>query len=391
MMIIDNLILEKFLGKGEFGEIYLTSKNGDDKKKYATKKIDRAEIEKDERLNYLKNEIVILTYLKHPNIVKFEELKKTKKSYFIVQEFCNGGKLSKALEKYMEKYGKPFSEEIVQHFMRQIINAFKYMHERKIIHRDVKLDNILINYDSEEDKQNFNLMKGQAKIIEFHFACRISKSGLQYSTLGSPLNMDPLILKKLNSSSDKTRQLGYNEKADIWSLGTICYEMLIGKPAFDAEDMEDLVEKIESGKYNIPTTLSYEVISFLNGMLQYDGKNRLSVEQLSRHDFLTKEVKDFKFLDLTKDKMEMSTKNLNQSIWAIFGDCGAAKLMNIAGNQFIKPIDEKEEPKFEEQKKQDTNNNQFQLPSKGIPDNQAQQIGGMTQENQNDFGKEESD
>lgn len=151
-MIVDNLTLEKCLGKGAFGEVYLTSRKGDDKK-YATKKIDREEVEKGEGIKYLKNEIIILQYLRHPNIVRFEEVKKTKKHYYIVMEFCNGGELSKALEKYIEKYGKPFSEEIVQHLMRQIIDAFKFMHERKIIHRDVKLDNILLNYETEEDKK----------------------------------------------------------------------------------------------------------------------------------------------------------------------------------------------------------------------------------------------
>jgi serine/threonine protein kinase len=233
-------------------------------------------------------------------------------------------------------------------------------------------------------------MKAQAKIIDFGFACRINKSGLQYTTLGSPINMDPIILKKLRTSSNKSRQLGYNQKADIWSLGTVCYEMLIGKSAFDAEDMDDLVNKIESGKYNVPTTLSSEVVSFLNGMLQYEGKNRLTAEQLSRHDFLTKNVKDFKPLNLKQANREMNTKKLNQSIWAIFGDAGANQLMGITGNQFIKPIDEKEELQFEEQKKQNNNNNFVQLPSKGIPDNPTQQVGAMTQEEQNAFGKEMS-
>jgi serine/threonine protein kinase len=382
-MIVDDLTLEKLIGKGSFGEVYLTSKKGDDKKKYATKKIERAQVEKGEGLKYLKNEIVILSYLKHPNIAKFVEVKKTKKHYYIVMEFCNGGELSKALEKYMEKNGKPFPEEIVQHFMKQIMDAFKYMHERKIIHRDVKLDNILISYDTEEDKQNFNLMKAQAKIIDFGFSCRINKSGLQYTTLGSPINMDPLILKKLGSSNNKTRQLGYGQKADIWSLGTICYEMLIGKTAFDEEDMADLFEKIESGKYIVPTTLSHEAISFLNGMLQYDGKNRLTAEQLYKHDFLTKDVKDFKFLNLKKE-------NLKQSILVQYGDSGEIKFMNKAGCQLMKIIYEKEEHQFVEKKKQGTKNNLCQLPSKRFPDNQAQHIGVMTQEKQNDFGKEVS-
>ena len=389
-MIVDNLTLEKCLGKGAFGEVYLTSRKGDDKK-YATKKIDREEVEKGECIKYLKNEIIILQYLRHPNIVRFEEVKKTKKHYYIVMEFCNGGELSKALEKYIEKYGKPFSEEIVQHLMRQIIDAFKFMHERKIIHRDVKLDNILLNYETEEDKKNLNLMKAQVKIIDFGFSCKIDKSGLQFTALGSPINMDPIILKKLNSSSKKERQLGYNQKADIWSLGTICYEMLIGKSAFDADDMEDLVNKIENGSYNVPTGLSHEVVSFLNGMLQYEGNNRLTADQLSRHAFLTKNVKDFTPLSLNKTNKVMNTKKLNQSIWAIFGANDENKLMNIAGNEFVKPIDEKEELEFEQRKKNNAGGKLMQLPSKGIPDNPTDmKVGAMTQEEQNAFGKEMS-
>ena len=390
-MIVDNLTLEKCLGKGAFGEVYLTSRKGDDKKKYATKKIDREEVEKGEGIKYLKNEIIILQYLRHPNIVRFEEVKKTKKHYYIVMEYCNGGELSKALEKYIEKYGKPFSEEIVQHLMRQIIDAFKFMHERKIIHRDVKLDNILLNYETEEDKKNLNLMKAQVKIIDFGFSCKIDKSGLQFTALGSPINMDPIILKKLNSSSKKERQLGYNQKADIWSLGTICYEMLIGKSAFDADDMEDLVNKIENGSYNVPTNLSHEVVSFLNGMLQYEGNNRLTADQLSRHAFLTKNVKDFTPLSLNKTNKVMNTKKLNQSIWVIFGANDENKLMNIAGNEFIKPIDEKEELEFEQRKKNNAGGKLMQLPSKGIPDNPTDmKVGAMTQEEQNAFGKEMS-
>ena len=111
-------------------------------------------------------------------------------------EYCNGGELSQALEKYQKKYGHPFPEEIVQHFMRQIINAFEYIHKLKIIHRDIKLENILINYETEEDKNNLNLMKATAKIIDFGFSCTIGKDGLLYSTLGSPVYMDPIILKK---------------------------------------------------------------------------------------------------------------------------------------------------------------------------------------------------
>ena len=397
-MKLENYELEKKLGEGAFGEVWLTSKK-DDTKKYATKKMDREEIEKSESMKYLRNEIAILQYLNHPNIVKFQEVKKTKKHFYIIMEYCNGGDLSKALEKYIEKYGKPFDEKLVQHFMKQIISAFRYIHEKKIIHRDVKLENILLHYEDEEDKKNFNLMKAQVKIIDFGFACKISKEGLQYSVLGSPINMDPLILKKLNSSHNpkfkKEKQLGYNEMADIWSIGTICYEMLIGSPAFDSQDMEELVKRVEDGNYSIPTSLSHEVVSFMNGMLQYDGKRRLTAAQLSRHDFLNKDIKDFHPIDLQKvskkvdeNGLHINAKN-NTSIWSIFNANSENLLTSIVGNQFIKPIDEKEEIAFENLKKKDPNVTTasfLQLPSKGIPDNPTdKKVTGMTKEEMEKF------
>ena len=137
--------------------------------------------------------------------------------------------------------------------------------------------------------------------------------------------MDPTILRKLNHIDNNVS--GYDEKVDIWSLGTLCYEMLIGKATFDANNMRELVKKIETGEYTIPTTLSKEVVSFLNAMLQYDSKIRLSADELSRHYFLTKNIKDFTRIDINKiknnltedDEIKINVKK-NQSIWAIFNN-----------------------------------------------------------------------
>jgi serine/threonine protein kinase len=362
-MLIDNMILEKCIGKGSFGEVYITSKKGDDTQKFATKKLDREELGK-EALKYLKNEIQILQQLKHPNIVKFESIKKTKKHFYLIMEYCNGGELSGALEKYQEKYGKPFSQEIVQHLMRQIIDAFKYIHAQKVVHRDIKLENILINFETEKDKEELNMMKATVKIIDFGFACFIDKSGLLYSTLGSPINMDPIILKKLNASTKKARQLGYDQKADVWSIGTICYEMLIGKSAFDSEDMEELVEKIEEGEYKIPTNLSKEIISFINGMLQYESQKRLTCEELAKHPFLTNSIEHFHPIDKLKcaDKLDHSqikmNSKMNKSIWAIFNSEDEIKLMSIDGKDYSQNQE---------------HNDGLKLPSNGIPGNPIDQ------------------
>ena len=343
-MQIDNYILEKQLGAGAFGEVYLSKLATDPSKLFATKVYERKKIEGTGQFKYLTNECNIMHDLNHPNIVKLVDVKKTKNHYYIMMEFCNGGELEGALEKYKEKYGKPFSEELVQYFMRQIIDAFKYIHANGVIHRDIKLENILLNYKTEEDKNNLNLMNATAKIIDFGFACKISGNNLAHTAVGSPLNAAPVILKKMTGESAK---LGYDQKADIWSLGSICYHMLIGKPIFDAEDMDDLISKVEKGSYKLPANLSREIVSFLNGMLQYEPKNRLTAEQLSNHEFLRNNVKDFHKIDLTSisgkvsgNQIEVNTKK-NRTIWSIF-NADEEKLMKISpGN--LAPISEENE------------------------------------------------
>ena len=134
--------------------------------------------------------------------------------------------------------------------------------------------------------------------------------------------MDPIILKKLNKIGN-SKEYGYDEKVDIWGLGTVCYEMLIGKLVFDTEDMDELVSLVEKGNYILPSTLSMEAASFINGMLKYDPKKRFTIEQLYRHQFLNKNFKEFHKIDLNKikenvadSKIKMNTK-LNESIWDI--------------------------------------------------------------------------
>ena len=157
---IKDLFFEKKLGKGSYGVVYLTSNIKEKSKKTATKVFSREIIENNiKQSNYLKNEISLLQTLDHPNIVKFDSIMKTKTKILLSMEFCNGGGLDNALEKYQEKFGQPFSEEIVQYLMRQIIDAFNYIHSQSVIHRDIKLENILINYETEKDKEEFNLMK----------------------------------------------------------------------------------------------------------------------------------------------------------------------------------------------------------------------------------------
>ena len=321
-MIIEDLTLIKSVGKGSFGEVFLTSKKGTDQM-FAVKKVSKSLVLQDKVKKYFNNEIYILKQVNHPNIIKLYEIKQTLNNFYLVFDLCNGGGLSNCLEKYMKQNKRPFTQEIAQSIIRQLVSGLQYLHHNKILHRDLKLDNVLIHFNTEEDKNNFNLLKAQVKIIDFGFARYLENDSLAQSVLGSPINMDPQILAKMRKI-DNNQSFGYDQKADIWSLGTICYEMLIGAPPFDATSYEELVSKIQKGDYKIPNNLklSKEAINFINGMLQHNPQKRLNIDQLANHNFLIKNVKDFKELDLKragekgdKDNLTINTK---ESIWGIF-------------------------------------------------------------------------
>ena len=168
---------------------------------------------------YFKNELLILKSLKHPNIVHLEDVKSDNKYYYIVMEYINGGSLTDCLKTYQKRNkGKSFPEEIVQHLMKQIVSAIKYIHGQNIIHRDLKLDNIMVSFNNDSDKNNLNMMRAIIKIIDFGFSIQLTQNNLASSVLGSPINMDPAILKEMSNRGKKIGHLGYDQKADIWSL-----------------------------------------------------------------------------------------------------------------------------------------------------------------------------
>jgi serine/threonine protein kinase len=373
-MMLDDYILTKLLGKGTFGEVFLTTKKNSNLS-YATKRMERDLAEHPQYCKYFVNEVSILRNVYHKNIVKIIDLKKTKNHYYIIMELCNGGSLKDNLEKYMKIHNKPFPEKIVQHVMRQIVSAINYLHGLKIVHRDLKLDNILVNYSSEEDKNNINLLNAEVKIVDFGFATHISNVSLLTSAVGSPFNMDPRILKKYSSHA-KCPQ-GYDEKADIWSLGTLCYHLLIGENAFIANTVQELSSKIEEGNFKIPITLARETISFLMDMLQYDSNKRSSASEISSHPFLIKYIGDFTYIDLRKvfhkinyDKLYLNIKD-NKTICSVVNEEGV-KQLNLSPTDLF-PVE--------------TGSNYFNLKSTGLNSNSINFLDsrGLSPINNNDF------
>ena len=293
-MKIDDITLIKCIGKGSNSEVYLASK-GDDLQNYAVKRYERNNIEKTDFLSRLKRELGILQNLNHPNIVKFHGAKKTAKHILCIYDYYYGGDLLTLFENYQQKYGKPFSQEIIQHLMKQIIEGVKYIHGLNIVHDDLKLDSILIKFEKEADKNQLNMMKATVKINHFKFA----------DTFGH------IFKKSVDVESKKhTRYSEKDKKIDIMDIGKMCYKMLFGKNIFYNEDVEKIFNKVEEGKGNYPIALSKEIISFLKGMLTAEPKERLKIEDLSKHEFLNKNVKDFQKIEQHKEinELEKSVK-----------------------------------------------------------------------------------
>ena len=140
-------------------------------------------------------------------------------------------------------------------------------------------------------------MRATAKITDFGFCTILNKQqSLAHTVLGTPTYMEPTLL---NNMEQRTRnQQGYDQKVDIWSLGVLCYEMLVGRNPFSGISMQDVFNKVKIGTYPLPTNLSREVVFFIEGMLQKDHNKRLGCKELLSHDFLTKNVKQFHTMDV---------------------------------------------------------------------------------------------
>ena len=290
--VIDNIKLTKSLGKGSYGEVFLTEIIGKEGL-YATKMMDRSYYEREENIKRLYNEITILKEIKHPNIVNYIFSKKTKDHIYIVMEYCNGGSLSDCLGKYTAKFKRLFNERIVQYLMKQIIKGLNEFHSKNILHRDLKLDNILINFPSEQDKEELNMLSASVKISDFGFSSILKDDkAFAKTNIGTPIYKPPEMIDALVNN----KNIQYRTKADIWSLGIICYNMLVGGLQgfpFCGKNMKDIDKKIKEGIYRLPMYLSHESVLFISSMIQANPDKRLNCEELLKHDFLNKDISQF--------------------------------------------------------------------------------------------------
>ena len=251
---IETYIKGEKIGKGGFSTCYKLY-NVQDKKIYAAKEI----IKDKSSYDRIKNEIDIYEYLKHDNIVNQKEHFIYNDTQYLIFEFCENRDLSHLIDKR-----KKLKEIEVQYYITQLIQALIHLHDRNIVHRDLKLGNIFLTG------------KMELKLGDFGLAKKLSFRDEKISEMvGTPAYMAPEILENK----------GYSLEVDIWSLGVIMYYLIIGKLPFNKPNQED----IKRVSYTFPkkAIISRAAKSLIEQILVKDPKERPSLKQILRHDFFT--------------------------------------------------------------------------------------------------------
>ena len=244
---IETYIKGKIIGTGGFSICYKLY-NVQDKKIYAAKEI----IKNKSSYDRIKNEIDIYEYLKHDNIVNQKEHFIYNDTQYLIFEFCENRDLSHLIDKR-----KKLKEIEVQYYITQLIQALIHLHDRNIVHRDLKLGNIFLTGKMELKLGDFGL----AKKLSFRDE-KISER------VGTPAYMAPEILENM----------GYSLEVDIWSLGVIMYYLIIGKLPFNKPNQED----IKRVSYTFPkkAIISRAAKSLIEQILVKDPKERPSLKQI---------------------------------------------------------------------------------------------------------------
>ncbi|KAI0488812.1 hypothetical protein KFK09_028651 [Dendrobium nobile] len=261
-MGIENYHVIELIGEGSFGKVYKG------RRKYTSRTVAMKFILKsgksEKDIHNLRQEIEILRKLKHENIIEMLDAFESPQEFCVVTEFAQG-ELFEILED-----DKSLPEEQVQAIAKQLVKALYYLHSNRIIHRDMKPQNILIGAGS------------IVKLCDFGFARAMSANTVVLRSIkGTPLYMAPELV----------REQPYNHTADLWSLGVILYELFVGQPPFYTNSVYALIRQIVKDPVKFPEDMSSHFRSFLKGLLNKVPEKRLSWPALLEHPFV-KEISD---------------------------------------------------------------------------------------------------
>ena len=263
-VVIGDYQMIRLLGEGTTAKVFLAEHNTS-KNLIAIKRIRIDFIQENEsNREYFLNELRIMNELKHPNLLHCYELYQTSKNFYILMEYCEGGSL-----KHLRGNKGGLSESESLSYMRQIMEGFKVLKRHKIIHRDVKLENLLF-------KNNV------LKVADFGTAKRGMES-TSTKMIGSFLTMAPEVMQVFGDDDDDDT---YSSKVDLWSIGVVFYEILFGESPFYGSYVAQMIQNMRkcSGKnLKMLKPVNPLIQDLLCGLLQFNPKHRISWDNFFKH------------------------------------------------------------------------------------------------------------
>ncbi|ODQ49393.1 hypothetical protein PICMEDRAFT_57440 [Pichia membranifaciens NRRL Y-2026] len=271
-----------------------SASNNNQRKKKRKQKVD------ENGLPYgIEREIIIMKLISHPNIMALYDVWENKNELYLVLEYVEGGELFD----FLISNGRLGEQDAVKYF-RMIINGVSYCHKFNICHRDLKPENILL------DKN------GKIKIADFGMAALETQQKLLETSCGSPHYASPEIV------AGKTY---HGSPSDVWSCGVILFALLTGHLPFDDPNIRQLLLKVQTGKFHMPSNLSDEAKDLIWSMLRVNPNERISIDKISQHPLMLRypdnavdEVEDkLDHLDISKPVSNFDPDILNnlQTLW----------------------------------------------------------------------------
>ncbi|XP_033030798.1 serine/threonine-protein kinase MARK2 isoform X4 [Lacerta agilis] len=251
---IGNYRLLKTIGKGNFAKVKL-ARHVLTGKEVAVKIIDKTQLNSSS-LQKLFREVRIMKVLNHPNIVKLFEVIETEKTLYLVMEYASGGEVFD----YLVAHGRMKEKEARAKF-RQIVSAVQYCHQKFIVHRDLKAENLLLDADM------------NIKIADFGFSNEFTFGNKLDTFCGSPPYAAPELFQGKKYDGPEV---------DVWSLGVILYTLVSGSLPFDGQNLKERRERVLRGKYRIPFYMSTDCENLLKKFLILNPSKRGTLEQIMK-------------------------------------------------------------------------------------------------------------
>ena len=317
---------EKLLGRGASGEVHLV-KHHKSGANYACKVI-----KKDGGMNdadSMNTEIEIMKHVRHRHVVGLFELFESEKCMWLILELVQGGDLNFFISNH-----ETYSERVVSHLFSQLLSGVHYLHGRGIIHRDLKLDNILLHGTVEN---------GDVKIADFGLSALVKVGSTGYDRKDSAKRKEYRGLTDMwGTASYFAPELiagAYGPQTDVWALGCVLYEMLSGKHPFESDSDDELYAMINGAAYDL-TQQPWDEISdgakdLVRKLLRVDAVQRLSCSEALKHPWITGEGLDethHRYLSAAHTKIKTRELQREQSYVATPSQTEEDVLAEIGGH-----------------------------------------------------------